>query len=416
MTTLLWVLGISLAVSFLCSILEAVLLSITHAYVGVLKEVDPTAGRWLERMQRKIDEPIAAILTLNTIAHTIGAALGGYFAAQVFGDSWVTVFSIALTLAILLFSEIMPKTLGATYWQVLGRPTAYVLRAMIVIMKPIIIPLSAFNRLITPRGGRPTVSRAELEVLAEIGRREGTLDEAEWKVVSNVMRLEDVAVAEVMTPRTDMVAIPATATLSEAKKLMLDEGHLRLPVFQENLDTIVGIILARDLWRAEEDDVEYIREIMRPVPFCPSSKPVEDLIPEMRTERVKMVIVLDEFGGTAGLVTLEDLIEEIIGEIQDEHEADEPVDFQPLEGGDVRVWGGVPLREVNERLGLVLSDEQHDTLGGFLFGKISRVGRVGDVINVEGGEFRVTRMKGRRIEYSVFRPSTRSGDEANAAD
>jgi CBS domain containing-hemolysin-like protein len=255
-----------------------------------------------------------------------------------------------------------------------------------------------------------------LEVLAEIGRREGTLDEAEWKVVSNVMRLEDVTVAEVMTPRTDMVAIPFAATVAEAKKLMLDEGHLRLPVFQENLDTIVGIILARDLWRADEENVEHIQEIIRPVHFSPSSKPVEDLIPEMRTERVKMVIVVDEFGGTAGLVTLEDLIEEIIGEIQDEHEGDEPVDFQPLDAGDVRVWGGVPLRDVNERLRLDLPDEPHDTLGGYLFGRLSRVGKVGDVVGVEGGEFRVTRMKGRRIEYAVFRPNGSAGDEATAAD
>ncbi|HSR42657.1 MAG TPA: hemolysin family protein [Longimicrobiales bacterium] len=416
MTELLWVLGISLSASFLCSILEAVFLSISHSYVGVLEEKDARAGRWMERMQRKIDEPIAAILTLNTIAHTLGATMGGALALEVFGDPWVTPFGAALTLVILLFSEILPKTLGATYWQALGRPAAYVLQAMIVGMKPIILPLSLFNRLITPGGERPTVSRAELEVLAEIGRREGTLDETEWKVLSNVMRLEEVVVAEVMTPRTDMVAIPSSATVAEAKDLMLDEGHLRLPVFEENLDTIAGILLARDLWRADRDGVEAIRDIVRPIHFAPSSKPVDDLIREMRTERVKMVIVLDEFGGTAGLATLEDLIEEIIGEIQDEHEADEPLDFQPLDGGDVRVWGGVPLREVNERLDLELPAEQHDTLGGFLFGQLSRVGKPGDVIEVKGGEFRITRMRGRRIEYAVFRPRHPRGDEVTAAD
>jgi CBS domain containing-hemolysin-like protein len=415
MTTLLWVLGLTLSISFLCSILEAVLLSITHSYAGVLKEKDPVAGRWMEGMQRKIDEPIAAILTLNTIANTLGATLGGALATEVFGtDTWLIMFGAGFTLSILLFSEILPKTLGATYWQFLGQPATYVLRAMIVGMKPIILPLAAFNRLITPKGERPTVSRAELEVLAEIGRREGTLDEAEWKVVSNVMRLEEVTVAEVMTPRTDMVAIPFAATVAEAKKLMLDEGHLRLPVFKENLDTIVGILLARDLWRADEEAVEYVREIIRPAHFSPSGKPVEDLIPEMRTERVKMAIVVDEFGGTAGLVTLEDLIEEIIGEIQDEHEGDEPIDFQPLDAGDVRVWGGVALREANERLRLDLPDEPHDTLGGYLFGRLSRVGKVGDVIEVEGGEFRVTSMRGRRIEYTVFRPLESTGDETAA--
>ncbi|MGD2069152.1 MAG: hemolysin family protein [Gemmatimonadota bacterium] len=416
MATLLWVVGISLSISFLCSVLEAVLLSVTHSYTAVLKERDARAGAWMERMQGKIDEPIAAILTANTIAHTVGAAVGGALAYEVFGDQWVAVFSAVLTLVILLFSEILPKTLGATYWQSLSLPAAYVLRGMIVGMKPFVVPLAGFNRLITPRGDRPTISRAELEVLAEIGRREGTLDEDEWRVVSNVIRLDEVGVGEVMTPRTDMIAVPIDATVQEAIDLMLDEGHLRLPVYEENLDRIVGILLARDLWQAHRDGVERIREIVRPVHFAPSSKPVEDLIPEMRIQRNKMAIVVDEFGGTAGLVTLEDLIEEIIGEIQDEHEADEPVDFQPLDGGDVRVWGGAPLREVNERLGLELPGDQHDTLGGYLFGRLSRIGLVGDVIAVERGEFRITRMRGRRIEYAVFRPAREHAPDGSASD
>lgn len=402
MATLFWVLGISLFISFLCSILEAVLLSVSHSYVSVLKERDSRAGAWMERMQRKIDEPIAAILTLNTIAHTVGAALGGALALQVFGDEWIAVFSAALTLVILLFSEILPKTVGATYWQYLSRPAAYVLRAMVVGMKPVVVPLAAFNRLITPSGQQLTISRAELEVLAEIGRREGTLDEDEWKVMSNVMRLDEVQVAEVMTPRTDVIAVPEEASVSEAKDVMLDEGHLRLPVFQDNLDTIVGVLLARDLWRADREGVTSVSGIVRPAFFAPSSKPVEDLIPEMRQQRVKMAILLDEFGGTAGLATLEDLIEEIIGEIQDEHEADEPVHFQKLEDGTVRIWCGVPLREVNERFALDLPDDTYDTLGGFLFGQLSRVGRVGDEVDVDVGTFRITRMRGRRIEYAVF--------------
>jgi len=411
MSTLLWVLGTSLSISFLCSILEAVLLSVSHSYVEVLKDRDPRAGHWLEGMRRKIDEPIAAILTLNTIAHTVGAALGGALALRVFGEAWIAIFSAGLTLMILLFSEILPKTIGATYWKSLVRPTAYVLRGMVVAMKPIIVPLALFNRMITPRGERPTVSRAELEVLAEIGRREGTLDEDEWQVVSNVMRLDEVSIAEVMTPRTDMVAIPVGASVEDAKALMLGTGHLRLPVFEENLDQIVGIVLARDLWRADREGVTALRDVVRPVHFAPSSKPVEDLIPEMRRRRNKMTIVVDEFGGTAGLVTLEDLIEEIIGEIQDEHEGDEPVDFIPHEGGRVRVWGGVAVREVNERLGLDLPEEQHDTLGGHLFGRLSRVGRVGDVVRFPGGSFRVAAMRGRRIEYAVFeREPGRTGE------
>ncbi len=403
MTTLAWVLGISLGVSFLCSILEAVLLSISHSYVAVLREQGRRSGVFLQRMQRRIDEPISAILTLNTIAHTVGAAMGGGLALQVFGQEWMALFSAGLTLAILLFSEILPKTLGATFWKELTPTTAYVLQILIWVMKPVLIPLGMFSSLIArDRAGQSTVSRAELEVLAEMGRREGTLAEEEWRVVTNVMNLDNVTVSEVMTPRTDIVAVPVDATVEEAKALMLDEGHLRLPVYDGSMDRITGILLARDLWQADREGVAEIRGILRPVYYAPAGKAVQDLLIEMRLQRSKMVIVVDEFGGTAGLATLEDLLEEIVGEIQDEHEADEPVDFHDVGGGIIRVWGGVPVREINDRLGLDLPDDQHDTLGGFVFGALNRVPLVGDEVEVEGGRFRVVKMRGRRVEYLRF--------------
>jgi CBS domain containing-hemolysin-like protein len=166
----------------------------------------------------------------------------------------------------------------------------------------------------------------------------------------------------------------------------------------------VGILLARDLWSADREGVHQIRGILRPAQFAPATKPVEEMIPEMRRTRTKMIIVVDEFGGTAGLATLEDLIEEIIGEIQDEHEADEPEDFHELGGGVLRIWGGVSLRDVNERLGMSLPEDAYDTLGGYVFGALNRVGLVGDEVRVEGGTFRVVRMKGRRIEFLRFTP------------
>src|SRR5690606_26240720 len=366
--TLAWILGLALTTSFLCSILEAVFLSVTHSYSALLRERNPSAGAWLEKAQRNIDEPIAAILTLNTIAHSMGAAMGGAVAARVFGETWVTAFSAALTLVVLLFSEIVPKTLGATFWRQLVVPSVHVLRVMALVMKPILIPLSWLSKLLTPPGDRPTVSRAELEVLAEIGRREGALDEDEWRVVSSVIRLDEVSIGEVMTPRTDMVAIPSSTSVQGARDTMLETGHMRLPVYEENLDHVLGVVIARDLWRADRDGITNLDLVMRPLPFAPASKPVEDLIPEMRQQRTKMAIVLDEFGGTAGLVTLEDLIEEIVGEIQDEHEGDEPIDFQSLAGGRIRIWGGASLREAAERLAFAPhEDEDFDTLGGFVF-------------------------------------------------
>jgi putative hemolysin len=407
MSTLFWILGVTLSTSFLCSILEAVLLSVTHAHIAILQDRGEWAGDWLAEAQKKIDEPIAAILTLNTIAHTVGAAMGGALAVEAFGSVWIGLFSAVLTLVILIFTEIVPKTVGATYWKRLAKPSAYTLRAMVVVMKPILVPLGLLSRLIAPTSERPTISRAEIEVLAEIGRREGTLDEDEWQVVSNVIRLDEVDIGEVMTPRTDMIAVPLEASVEEAKSIMLDRGHLRLPVYEGDLDHIVGVLLARDLWRADREGVTEVRNIQRPVPFAPASKPVEDLIPEMREQRTKMVIVVDEFGGTAGLVTLEDLIEEIIGEIQDEHEHDEPEDFRELAGGRLRIWGGVPLREASERLGFVSTEDEFEgfeSLGGLVFGRLNRIPVIGDQVEVEPGVLRVVRMRGRRVEYVLFIP------------
>ncbi len=414
MVTLAWILAASLGISFLCSVLEAVLLSINHSFVAMLQDQGRKAGEYLDRMQKRIDEPISAILTLNTIAHTVGATMAGGIALQQFGEQWIALFSAGLTLAILIFSEILPKTIGATFWKELAPATAFVLRGMVIVMKPILVPLSLFGRMISSDRSedRSLVSRSELEILAEMGRRQGTLDEEEWRVVRNVMTLDEVTVGAVMTPRTDMVAIAEDSSVEEAMALMLDEGHLRLPVYRENLDRIVGILLARDLWQAHREGVREIRTIVRPAPFAPATKPVEDLIVEMRRGRMKMAIVLDEFGGTAGLVTLEDLIEEIIGEIQDEHEEDEPLAFQGLEGGVVRVWGGASLRDVNERLGLDLPEDRYDTIGGYVFGSLNRIPVTGDEVRVDGDAvFRVVKMQGRRIAFLRFMKQTSAGPD-----
>jgi putative hemolysin len=404
MNTLILVIGLALTLSFLCSIMESVLLSVTHAYVGVLKDRGSPAGPLLAGMREHIDQPIAAILTLNTIAATVGAALGGALAFQIFGSQWIALFSAAFTLAILIFAEILPKTLGATYWQTLAPAVAYVLRVLILVLKPVLIPLSWFSRAIRPRGARqPKVSRAELEVLAEIGRKEGTIDEEEWQVVTNVINLDQVQVSEVMTPRTRIVAVPVDAGLEGAKRAFLDQGHSRLPVYGESLDDVVGVVLARDAWRAREEGVTDLREIMREPRFVPEAKPVEDMIREMREYRYNMAIVVDEYGGTAGLVTLEDLIEEIVGEIQDEHEVT-LLPFQEAAPGEIRIGGHVPIWEVNERFELELPDEPYDTIAGFMLHRLGRIARAGDEITIDEGRLRVVAMDGRRIAQVAFLP------------
>ena len=407
MGALAWILGLSLGTSFTCSVLEAVFLSVSRPYIALLKEQGEWAGDWLEEAQEQVDEPIAAILTLNTIAHTVGATLSGAVVQEVFGDPFLTAFSIGLTLAVLIISEIIPKTLGARHWRRLAKPTAHILRVMVFIMKPILWPLGWISRSLTPKSEESTVSRDEFAILTEIGRREGTLDEDEWQVMNRIIRLDEVSVGEVMTPRMDMTAIPINATIQEVQDIMLDTGHLRIPVYEETVDNITGILVARDVWRASHSGIQDLNRLIRNVPFAPASKPVEDLIPEMRAERVKMAIVVDEFGGTAGLVTLEDLIEEIVGEIQDEHESDEPIPFQKTEDGSLQVWGGVSLRDAIARLGFTLmpdEEEGYDTIGGLVFGRLNRLPLLGDTVKVDGGILQVAKVRGRRIEYLLFLP------------
>ena len=412
MTILIVTLIATLAVSGLCSILEAVLLSIDTSFVELRRAEGRRSGRLLHELKSQIDKPIAAILTLNTVAHTAGAAFAGSLAFELFGSAWVAVFSGVFTVAILVFSEIIPKTAGARFCKQLAPSSAYVLKALTFTMTPVLVPLYWVQKLMQGSGNDPDISREEIEVMARMAWTTGALAEDEWQVVSNVMRLGDVPVGEVMTPRTDIVAIEAGATVEAAKKAMLDHGHLRLPVHSGTLDRIEGVLVARDLWRADQEGATEIRDLPRAPIFAPVSRPVQELIPELRAKGAKMVVVLDEFGGTAGLATFEDLIEEIVGEIRDEHEEHEPDEFQLLADGSVRVWGGVSVREANQRLGLELPSEAHDTIGGYVFGTLHRVPRPGDEVAVEGGRLRVVRMRGRRVDFVVFLPENVASRES----
>jgi putative hemolysin len=415
MTSLLIVVGIALALSFLCSLLEAVLLSTPYSYIADLEEEGDPTGVRLARMRENPDDAITSLLTLNTIAHTLGGAVAGARAFQIWGDARVALFCVGLTFAVMVLAEIVPKTIGLHQWRSLAPTAAQLLSLTIWLMRPFAKSLGLIDRLIGSRGAEAQrVSRAEFEAMVEIERRQGGIDEDEWEVVANVMNLDQVTVNEVMTPRISMVALSIEATVAEAMDMILEEGHLRMPVYRESVDRIVGVLLARDLWKADREGIREIRDVIRPATFVPSSKRVEDLLRQMREQRIKMAIVLDEFGGTAGLVTLEDLVEEIIGEIQDEHEQ-EPLPFEEAIEGEVRVRGEVPLWEVNERFDLDLPEDVYDTVGGFVFGQLERIPDVGDEVETTGGRFRVVAMDGRRVTRVAFIAGTAGNDGMAAA-
>jgi len=265
-----------------------------------------------------------------------------------------------------------------------------------------LIPLAWINRAIAPKNRKKQLaSRAELKALADIGYKEGSLEGSEWQAVTNIINLRGSSLSDVMTPRTKMVAVALEDGVVGAKEAILSSGHSRLPVYDESIDDIEGIVLSRDVWRAYDAGETDLRKIMREARFVPWSKPIDVLIRELQQEQVSMVIVVDEFGGTAGVATMEDLIEEIVGEIQDEHETP-AVQFEKIRDNQIKIEGVMPLDDAQELLNIKLPLDSYDTVGGFVFGELGRVPVVGDEVEVTNGRFVVTEMDELRVATVRF--------------
>jgi len=323
--------SVALAVSFLCSIVEAALLSVTPSFVALHVQQGHAWARRLERLKDDIDRPLAAILSLNTIAHTVGAAGAGAQAAAVFGNAYLGLASAALTLLILVFSEIIPKTVGALYWQRLAPAVALVLRPMIWLMWPLVVMSKVLTRVLS-RGARPqAISREEMRALAEVGQREGAIDESESRVMERLLRFPSLRVRDVMTPRTVVAALRQDTTVGDAIGREEAMRFSRIPVFAADLDDVTGFVLKDEvLLRAARDDLDTpLVALRRELPAVPETLPLPALLDRLLADGDHIALVFDEHGGTEGVVTLEDVVETLLGlEIVDE--ADAVRDMQAL--------------------------------------------------------------------------------------
>jgi CBS domain containing-hemolysin-like protein len=326
MSLLIFYLFLAIGVSFLCSILEAVLLSITPSHIAVMNEQGHASGKLLRRLKREIDRPLSAILTVNTFAHTFGAAGVGAQAQVVFGSAWLTVISAVVTLAILIFSEIIPKTLGATYWKQLAPFTAHTCRWLIVMTWPL-VKLSQFITRLLGKGKKgPTVSREELSTLAQVSHQEGVLDEEEAGIFTNLIRFGAIRVEDIMTPRVVVERFQQDTTLSDAKNR--DDGltFSRYPVFGEDDEDITGYVLKSDIMLAlaEGEGHRTLKELKRDVLFLPEFLSLRTAFSQLLTDQEHFAVVVDEYGGFVGLVTMEDVLETLLGmDIVDESDTTE---------------------------------------------------------------------------------------------
>ncbi len=323
---------LALVFSFLCSIAEAVLLSITPSFVARLEETHPRRAELLQKLkQDNVDRSLAAILTLNTIAHTVGAIGSGAKATVVFGSAWFGVFSAVMTLLILFLSEIVPKTLGALYWRALSWPAALFIRSLIVIMYPLIVVSEALTKLIARGRTGHSFDREEFVAMARMGGQSGYLKEEESRIISNLFLLESLTVRDIMTPRTVISAIQRDTSVSEAIDEHAQDSFSRLPLYGKDLDDVIGFALKSDLLlaKAENHGHRPVSDFRRDLMTVPSKLSISGFLEKLLDSQEHIALVFDEFGGTEGVVTLEDALETLVGtEIVDE--ADKTKDMQEL--------------------------------------------------------------------------------------
>ncbi|MGD6737576.1 CNNM domain-containing protein [Photobacterium leiognathi subsp. mandapamensis] len=321
---------VAIGVSFICSVLEAVLLSISPSYIATLRQQNHPAAARLTALKDNIDRPLASILTLNTIAHTIGAATAGAQATIVFGSEWLGVFSGVLTIGILLLSEIVPKTIGATYWRQLAPLTASMLRWMVLLLIPLVWVSEQITRRLS-RGHEQPKLRDEISAMALLAHESGELGEGESKILANLLQFRDVSVTKIMTPRPVLFRVDAEQTINEFLSKHKSSPFSRPLVYSEQSDNIVGFVHRLELFAESQAGKggQELGALMRPLPVIMNNVSVPKAFERLMQERSQLILIVDEYGTVQGLVTLEDIFESLVGEeIVDE--ADKNTDMQQL--------------------------------------------------------------------------------------
>jgi len=322
---------IALVFSFLCSIAEAVILSVTPAYIALQEKEGKPSGSLLKKLKADINKPLAAILTLNTIAHTMGAAGAGAQAAIVFGNAYLGVISAILTFLILVFSEIIPKTLGAHYWRQLAPATAFGLRILIRVLYPFVVLAEKLTGGMTEATTLSGFSRSEFAAMADVSAEEGVLAERESEILKNLLQLRQIQVQDVMTPRTVLFSLPETTTVGGFFQVHDQTQFSRIPIYAEDPDQVNGFVLRDDMLLAQAREelnntlVDYRREIL----VLPESVSLTNAFNQVMVDKAHIALVVDEYGDLQGILTLEDILETLLGlEIVDE--ADKTVDMREL--------------------------------------------------------------------------------------
>jgi len=393
--------SVVLIVSFLCSIFESVLLSLTRPQIELMVQQKKRAGRLLAKYKENMDVPIAAILILNTAAHTIGAAAAGASYTSVFDASTLWVFSVVFTLAVLLLTEIIPKTLGVSYTSVLAAPVAYGINFLTLVLKPMVLVSERISRSLRSKSDIPVTSTEEIRLLASLGRSAGVVGVKTAGIIVGATHLRHMHAHDLILPREAVRFLSADMDRRQVMDYVRSSGHSRFPFSPTgDLDNVTGVVLVKDLmyWLLQNQGQEIAwEEITREALIVPGSQPLIQLLRTYQDTRRHLAVVVDEYGSVEGIVTLEDLLEEIVGDILDE--SDLPLsDVQQEPGGSLVVNAHVDLRKLSAMLGVPWDPEiEPTTVGGLVIEELERIPVVGDTIDWNDFTIEVLRADRRRV-------------------
>lgn len=374
----------------------------------------------LEKVISNSNKMLSTILIGNNIVNIAASSLATTFTMKVFGSMYIGVATGVMTLLVLLFGEITPKTIATLKADDLALTYARPIHALMVVLTPVIYIVGKlangilFVLRVDPNAKRDTITEHELRSMVNVGQENGVIEREEKQMIYNVFDFGDSAAKDVMIPRIDMTFIEVNSTYQELMDIFKEDMHTRFPVYEDNTDNVIGIINIKDLLLYPENEQFSIRKILREPYFTYEYKHTTDLMMEMRKASVNLAIVLDEYGSTAGLVTLEDLLEEIVGEIRDEYDEDEeePIcEIQP--GREYQVLGSAKLSDLNEALGTKLESEDYDSVGGYIIEQLDCLPREGESVTLEDGmRLVVEALDKNRIELvHIWLPERKKTDE-----
>ena len=394
---------------------EIGILALSHFRLHQLAEAGSVQARLLQRLLQQPVSMLTAVLILITVLHYINESLVTYWLHGLHGlPEWVPYISLLLLL--LIFGEVTPISYAAANPEIVATRAARLLALTSRLLRPLVwLTTGLANLLLRLAGGKPLqpplVTGEEVRTIVDIETERGVLEEEEKELIHSIFEFSDTVVREIMVPRIDMVAVSETMTIAEAIDVIIAHHFSRLPVYQGNMDHIRGLVHAKDLlpYQFSRQTGAPVREAMRSLPFVPETKRVSELLREFRETKQTLAVVLDEYGGTAGLVTIEDLLEEIVGEIYDEYD---PVhsSFEWIDDYTVIVDGKLPVDEVSEIIDFAIPRGDYDTIAGFLYSRFGDVPTRGESTIVAGHTFFVERLDGHRITLvRIVRPTPRTG-------